>query len=87
VATLGTLADAGRLPRVEKVVVFACSNPSDVERSERPATEHALFLGLRDFFIRQQLQPPSTVFIVDVSTISALSNASVSSIIVQRILL
>ncbi|KAK4032782.1 hypothetical protein C8A01DRAFT_40756 [Parachaetomium inaequale] len=56
------LADAGSLPRVDKVVAFACFNPSDVEAAEKSATEHALvIISLRDFFARQQHQPTTSV--------------------------
>jgi hypothetical protein len=52
IATLQGLADAGRLPHVDKVVAFACHRPSVVERAERVAAEHALVLSIRDFFAR-----------------------------------
>ena len=58
-ATLQGLADAGRLPHVDKVVAFACHRPSIVERAERVAAEHALVLSLRDFFARRS--PATTV--------------------------
>ncbi|KAK4154071.1 hypothetical protein C8A00DRAFT_33174 [Chaetomidium leptoderma] len=59
VATLQGVADAGRLPRVDKVVAFACHRPSVVERAERVAAEHALVLSIRDFFARHS--PTMTV--------------------------
>ena len=49
-ATLQGVADAGRLPRVDKVVAFACHRPSVVQGAERVAAEHALVLSIRDFF-------------------------------------
>ena len=49
-ATLQRVADTGRLPRVAKVVAFACYRPSTTKRAERVATEHALVLSIRDFF-------------------------------------
>lgn len=52
-ATLQRVADAGRLPRVDKIVAFACGRISSPEDSERSATEHAILLTLRDFFARQ----------------------------------
>ncbi|KAH6853282.1 hypothetical protein B0I37DRAFT_358904 [Chaetomium sp. MPI-CAGE-AT-0009] len=45
-----TLQSAGLLPRVDKVVAFACNQLSTVEGAERVAAEHAVVLGLRDFF-------------------------------------
>jgi len=59
IATLQVLADASRLPHVDKVVAFACHRPSVVERAERVAREHALVLSIRDFFIRHS--PTTTV--------------------------
>ena len=59
-ATLQGLADAGRLPHVDKVVAFACHRPSIAERAERVATEHALVLSIRDFFARRD--PTTTVW-------------------------
>ncbi|KAL2127848.1 hypothetical protein VTI74DRAFT_10087 [Chaetomium olivicolor] len=59
VATFQGVADAGRLPRVDKVVAFACNCPSSLERAERVAAEHALVLSIRDFFVR--LGPTTTV--------------------------
>lgn len=53
IATLQGVADAGRLPRVDKVVAFACHRPSVVERAERVAAEHALVLSIRDFFAQR----------------------------------
>jgi hypothetical protein len=46
---------------VDKVVAFACFNPSDVQAAEESAAEHALVLSLRDFFARQQHQPTTSV--------------------------
>ena len=46
-ATLQGVADAGRLPRVDKVVAFACHRPSVVQGAERVAAEHALVLSIR----------------------------------------
>lgn len=57
--TLQGLADAGRLPHVDKVVAFACHRPSIAERAQRVATEHALVLSIRDFFARRD--PATTV--------------------------
>ncbi|KAL2192744.1 hypothetical protein P885DRAFT_46942 [Corynascus similis CBS 632.67] len=57
-ATLQVVADASRLPHVDKVVAFACHRPSVVERAERVATEHALVLSIRDFFIQHS---PTTI--------------------------
>jgi hypothetical protein len=59
VTTLQGVADAGRLPRVDKVVAFACNHPSSVERAERVAAEHALVLSIMDFFARRD--PTTTV--------------------------
>ncbi|KAH6857110.1 hypothetical protein B0I37DRAFT_369191 [Chaetomium sp. MPI-CAGE-AT-0009] len=59
IATLQGLADAGRLPHVNKVVAFACHRPSVVERAEHVAAEHALVLSIRDFFARHS--PTTTV--------------------------
>ncbi|KAK3904515.1 hypothetical protein C8A05DRAFT_13611 [Staphylotrichum tortipilum] len=59
VASLQGVADAGRLPHVDKVVAFACHRPSVVERAERVAAEHALVLSIRDFFTRNS--PTTTV--------------------------
>lgn len=59
IATLQGMADANRLPHVDKVVAFACYRPSVVERAERVATEHALVLSIRDFFTRHS--PTTTV--------------------------
>ena len=50
IATLQGVADAGRLPRVDKVVAFACHRPSVIEGAERVAAEHAVVLSIRDFF-------------------------------------
>ncbi len=58
-ATLQSVADAGRLPHVDKVVAFACHSPSVVKRTERVAAEYALVLSIRDFFARQS--PTTTV--------------------------
>ena len=58
-ATLQVLADACRLPHVDKVVAFACHRPSVVERAERVAAEHALVLSIRDFFTRHS--PTTTI--------------------------
>ncbi|KAK3291385.1 uncharacterized protein B0H64DRAFT_47656 [Chaetomium fimeti] len=58
-ATLQGMADAGRLPHVDKVVAFACNRPSVVERAERVAAEHAVVLSIRDFFARRS--PTTTV--------------------------
>ena len=56
VATFGKLAHTESLPRVDKVVAFACGNPSDVERAEESAREHAMVLSLRDFFVCREKQ-------------------------------
>ncbi|KAK3301865.1 uncharacterized protein B0T15DRAFT_563544 [Chaetomium strumarium] len=58
-AMLQAVADASRLPHVDKVVAFACYRPSVVERAERVVTEHALVLSIRDFFTRHS--PMTTV--------------------------
>jgi hypothetical protein len=58
-ATLQDVADAGRLPRVDKVVAFACHRPSTIDGAERVAAEHALVLSIRDFFARHD--PTTTV--------------------------
>jgi hypothetical protein len=60
IATLQGVADAGRLPHVDKVVAFACNRPSVVERAERVAAEHALVLSIRDFFAARN-GPTTTV--------------------------
>ncbi|KAK4033538.1 hypothetical protein C8A01DRAFT_19539 [Parachaetomium inaequale] len=59
VATLQGVADAGRLPRVGKVVAFACHSLSMAEGAGRVAMEHALVLSIRDFFARHD--PTTTV--------------------------
>ena len=58
-ATLQRVADTGRLPRVAKVVAFACNRPSTTKRAERVAAEHALVLSIRDFFA-QRHEPTTT---------------------------
>ncbi|KAK4251288.1 hypothetical protein C7999DRAFT_10983 [Corynascus novoguineensis] len=65
VATLQGVADAGRLPRVDKVVAFACNRPSRAERVERVATEHALVLSIRDFFTRHDPTTPVRCYTQD----------------------
>ncbi|KAK4096253.1 hypothetical protein N658DRAFT_46258 [Parathielavia hyrcaniae] len=62
-ATLQAVADAGRLPRVDNVVAFACHRPSVVARAERVATEHALVLSIRDFFARRHSDPTTTTMV------------------------
>lgn len=52
-------ANAGRLPRVDKVVSFACNRPSRVEEPEGIAEEHALVLSIWDFFVWRD--PTTTV--------------------------
>jgi hypothetical protein len=58
-ATLQGIADVGRLPRVAKVVAFACHSPSRADAAGRVAMEHALVLSIRDFFAQQN--PTTTV--------------------------
>ena len=65
VATLQGVADAGRLPRVDKVVAFACHRPSVVERAERVAAEHALVLSIRDFFVQHGPTTPVQCYAQD----------------------
>lgn len=44
------LADGGRLPHVDKAVVFACHRLSIAERAEQVATKYALVLSTMDLF-------------------------------------
>lgn len=53
ISTFQAAADAGRLPRVDKIVAFACHRLSTPERAERVAAEHALVLSIRDFFTQR----------------------------------